>query len=45
MDLFPKDPKKIRACIRRYERALRKELEEFGAIDDSSTKTAGNDVL
>ena len=28
IDLFPKDPKKIRARIRRYERALRKEYEE-----------------
>jgi tetratricopeptide (TPR) repeat protein len=37
-DLFPKDPKKIRARIRRYERELRKEYETFGAFDDSYGK-------
>jgi len=27
-ELFPKDPKRIRERIRRYERALKRELEE-----------------
>ena len=36
--MFPQDPKKIRARIRSYERALRKEQEAFGAIDDSYGK-------
>jgi hypothetical protein len=35
---FPKEPKKIRGRIRRYERELRKEREKFGFIDDSSGK-------
>jgi hypothetical protein len=38
MDLFPKEPKKIRARIRSYERALRKEQEEWGAISDGYGK-------
>jgi len=38
MDLFPLDPKKIRERIRRYERALRKEQEEFGVISDGYGK-------
>jgi tetratricopeptide (TPR) repeat protein len=38
MDLFPKDPKKIRARIRRYERALRKEHEETGFYSDGYGK-------
>ena len=37
-DLFPKDPKKIRARIRRYERALRKEHEETGFYSDGYGK-------
>lgn len=37
-DLFPKEPKKIRTRIRRYERALRKEHEEYGFYDDSYGK-------
>ncbi len=37
-DLFPKDPKKIRARIRRYERALRKEYEETGFYGDGYGK-------
>jgi hypothetical protein len=35
---FPKEPKKIRARIRRYERGLRHELETYGAIDDGYGK-------
>ena len=35
---FPKDPKKIRERIRRYERALRKEHQKFGFIDDGYGK-------
>jgi hypothetical protein len=38
MDLFPKDPTKIRARIRRYERALRKEHEETGYYSDGYGK-------
>ena len=38
MSLFPQEPKKIRTRIRSYERALRKEQEAFGAIDDSYGK-------
>ncbi len=38
MSQFPKDPKKIRARIRSYERGLRKELETYGAIDDGYGK-------
>jgi hypothetical protein len=38
MDWFPKDPKKLKARIRRYERALRLEHEQFGAYDDSYGK-------
>ena len=38
MDLFPKDHKKIRARIRRYERALRKEHEETGFYSDGYGK-------
>ena len=37
-DLFPKDRKKIRERIRRYERTLRKEYETLGAFDDSYGK-------
>jgi hypothetical protein len=35
---FPKDPKAIRARIRRYERALRAEDERYGAFDDGYGK-------
>jgi hypothetical protein len=35
---FPKEPKKIRASIRRYERGLFQELETHRAIDDSYGK-------
>ena len=38
MDPFPKEPKKIRERIRRYERGLRQEAERFGGIDDSAGK-------
>lgn len=38
MPQFPKEPKKIRALITRYERELRKESEKFGFIDDSYGK-------
>ncbi len=38
VDLFPKDPKKIRERIRRYERALRKEHEETGFYSDGYGK-------
>ncbi len=37
-DLFPKDPKKIRARIRSYERALRKEYETYGDYGDGYGK-------
>jgi len=35
---LPQDPKKIRARVKRYERALRKEQERFGAIADGAGK-------
>jgi hypothetical protein len=35
---FPKEPKKIRERIRRYERGLRKEHEKFGFIHDGFGK-------
>ncbi|MCP4602199.1 MAG: hypothetical protein GY847_17065 [Proteobacteria bacterium] len=35
---FPKEPKKIRERIRRYERKLRKEQEELGALSDGYGK-------
>jgi hypothetical protein len=35
---FPKEPKKIRARIRRYERELRKEFERFGSFSDGFGK-------
>jgi hypothetical protein len=35
---FPKEPKKIRQRIRRYERGLRKEYEKFGFIHDGFGK-------
>lgn len=35
---FPKDPKKIKAQIQRYEQALKQERKTFGAIDDSGGK-------
>lgn len=38
MSLFPKDPKKIKAQITRYERELRKEYETYQFIDDSYGK-------
>jgi hypothetical protein len=38
MEQIPSDPKKLRARIRRYERALRKEFEQFGFYDDSYGK-------
>jgi tetratricopeptide (TPR) repeat protein len=38
MDDFPQDPKKIRTCIRRYERALRHEQECYGFIKDGAGK-------
>jgi len=38
MDDFPRDPKKIRTRIRRYERALRQEQERFGHIGDGYGK-------
>ncbi|MGD9048300.1 MAG: hypothetical protein PVF77_09620 [Anaerolineae bacterium] len=38
MSQFPKEPKKIRARIKRYERELRKELETFGGIHDGYGK-------
>ncbi len=38
MSQFPKEPKKIRERITRYERELRKEYNIYGAIDDSSGK-------
>jgi hypothetical protein len=38
MSMFPDTPQKIRARIRRYERDLRKEQEEFGSINDGYGK-------
>lgn len=38
MSFFPKEPKKIRARIRRYERELRKEQDKFGYISDGYGK-------
>ena len=38
MSFFPQEPKKIRARIRRYERALRKEGDKFGYISDGYGK-------
>jgi hypothetical protein len=38
MTLFPSEPKKIRARIRSYERALKKEYDEFGWYDDGYGK-------
>ena len=38
MSFFPKDPKKIRARIRSYERKLRKEKEEYGYYGDGYGK-------
>jgi hypothetical protein len=38
MSVFPKEPKKIRARITRYERELRKEREKFGYISDGYGK-------
>jgi tetratricopeptide (TPR) repeat protein len=38
MSFFPKDPKKIRARIRSYERKLRKEKEEYGDYSDGYGK-------
>ncbi len=38
MSQFPKEPKKIRARITRYERELRKELETYGGIHDGYGK-------
>jgi tetratricopeptide (TPR) repeat protein len=35
---FPKDPKKIKAQIQRYEQALKQERKTFGAIDDGAGK-------
>jgi len=35
---FPQDPKKIRTRIRSYERALRREQERFGFIQDGAGK-------
>lgn len=35
---FPKDSKAIRACIRSYERALKKEKETYGFYDDGHGK-------
>ena len=35
---IPKDPKKIKQRIRRYELALKKEKEEHGFYDDSAGK-------
>lgn len=36
MEQFPSDPKKLKARIRRCERALRREHAQFGFYDDSS---------
>jgi len=38
MSFFPKDPKKIRARIRSYERKLRNEKEEYGDYSDDYGK-------
>ena len=38
MSQFPKEPKKIRARITRYERELRKECDKFGYISDGYGK-------
>jgi len=38
MDDFPQDPTKIRARIRRYERALRREQASYGFINDGGGK-------
>ena len=38
MSLFPEEPRKIRERIRRYERLLKKEIEEFGQISDGYGK-------
>jgi hypothetical protein len=38
MDDFPQDPTKIRARIRRYERALRRERVAYGCIRDGAGK-------
>ena len=38
MNLFPKEPKRIRERITRYERSLTSEKRKFGAIDDSAGK-------
>jgi hypothetical protein len=38
MSLFPKEPKKIKERISRYERELRKEYEKFGDIGDGYGK-------
>jgi tetratricopeptide (TPR) repeat protein len=38
MDDFPQDPTKIRARIRRYERALRREQMAYGCIRDGAGK-------
>ncbi len=38
MSLFPKEPQKIRARIRRYERLLRKEQQETGFMGDGYGK-------
>ena len=38
MDLFPKEPRQIRERIRRYERLLQKEIDEFGQISDGYGK-------
>jgi hypothetical protein len=38
MSVFPKEPKKIRARITRYERELRKEGDKFGYISDGYGK-------
>ena len=35
---IPKDHKKIKAQIHRYERALKKELDEYGCYDDGAGK-------
>ena len=36
MEKFPEDPKKLKTRLRRYERQLRREYEQFGCYDDSS---------
>ena len=38
MYAFPKDPKKLRERIKRYERALQAELKTYGAFDDGAGK-------